>query len=87
MDHITVLEEKCIVQLVKLLYGLQIKSLLYPPSLQMKVRFEYGLKCYLYFILLSNCSATYKVVHMKFITKIIPFSVYIIEIAKGTIYA
>lgn len=38
MDHVTVLEEKCIVQLVKLLYGLQIKSLLYPRSLQMKVK-------------------------------------------------
>lgn len=53
----------------------------------MEIRFEYGLKLYLYFILLSNCSAAYEVVHMKFITKITPFSVYIIEIAKGTIYA
>lgn len=51
----------------------------------MEIRFEYGLKKYLYFILLSNCSATYEVVHRKFITKITLFSVYIIEIAKGTI--
>lgn len=83
MDHVTVLEEKCIVQLVKLLYGLQIKSLLCPWSLQMEIRFEYGLKCYLYFILLSNCSATYEVVHMKFITKITQFLSILLKLLKA----
>lgn len=83
MDHVTVLEEKCIVLLVKLLYGLQIKSLLYPWSLQMEIRFEYGLKCYLYFISLSNCSASYEVVHMKFITKILHFLSILLKLLKA----
>lgn len=49
----------------------------------MEIRFEYGLKCYLYFISLSNCSASYEVVHMKFITKTLHFLSILLKLLKA----